>query len=565
MLKKITIKDFAIIRDLEIEFGSGFNIITGETGSGKSLIFGALNIALGARASSDFVRRGQKKSIIEAVFQMKDISFIKDLLDDSDFYEDGKDLIFRRELTQNGQSRAFLNSSQINTSDIKKISSKLMDYHSQHAGRDLLDPEQHIHILDLATFQSNVINDFKADFEVLKLKVDELNRTIKNEKEIKQNIDYWQFQLNEIMAVDPQEGEYEDLEKELSIIENSESIFQLCNLIHDKLYESDQSAYSTLSEAFGALKQVSAFEKGFEEFKEELENALNSISEIARYSSDYKDNLEFSPNRIEEIRERIISIRSLIKKYGSIQEVLSKKDDFKRNIELADNFDFEIQNIRRSINELSIDLGNKAETISKERKHTGLKFGHTLDAICADLGMDHSKFEVRIVSSLTDNDLYATVGLKKFRVNEFGIDEVEFYISTNKGEEKEPLKDIVSGGELSRIMLAIKSLIAGKDGVETIIFDEADTGISGRIAEKTAKFMKHLAANTQIIAISHLPQIAANAHDHIVVEKLEDDDGVYTQARKLDKDERHLEIAKLFSGEELTDSALSSAKQLIGN
>lgn len=565
MLKKITIKDFTIIRDLEIDFTKGFNIITGETGSGKSLIFEALNIALGVRASSDLVRRGQSKAIIESHFEIRNKDFLKSHSLSNEFFENSNQLIFRRELSKTGQSRAFLNDSQINTADVKRISSGLMDYHSQHAGRDLLDSDQHIHLIDLIAFKKEELSHFKVLYNDLKSMVEELNQTLRNEQEIKQKLDYWEFQLKEIMQVDPQAGEYEDLEKELSIIENAESIFQLCSQISDILYNSENSSYTSLSEALGALKQISALDNDFNEYKNELESTLNTISEVARFSSDYKDNVEFSPERIEEIRDRLISIRSLIKKYGSIEEVLSKKEEFSKNISLAGNFDKEIELLNKKIAAKSKELGENAIIISKKREEAGIKFAHALDAICADLGMEHTKFESRISRREVDSDLYALIDNKKYNVNEKGIDELEFYISTNKGEELGPLKEIVSGGELSRIMLSIKSIIAGKDGVETIVFDEADTGISGRIAEKTAKFMKNLSNNTQIIAISHLPQIAANADSHIIVEKFEDDEGVFSKARTLKEDERHLEIAKLFSGEELTDSALKSAKQLIGN
>ena len=564
MLKRLLIKDYAIIRDVDIEFGNDFNIVTGETGSGKSLIFDALNIALGDRASSDLVRRGQKKAIIEAEFKMPP-EIVNELLNENEFFQNGESIIFRKEFTSSGQSRAFLNDSTISTSEIRKLSSRLLDYHGQNAGRDLLDKEQHINILDLS-IPSFSKSDFKENLKEFKSLIADYQKTLNSELELKRNLDFWEFQLSEINSVSPEPCEFEELENELSKIENYESLFELSKQASNDLYESESSAYSQLSKSLSALKQIAALDSNLSEMSEELENNLNAVSEIYSTLNSYAQELEFDPNRIEEVRDRLLSIKALSKKYGSIDEIFVKKEEFESNINLASNFDLELKNKLQLIKEKQIELGDSAYKLSQKRIEHSKILNEKLNEICKELGMEWVDFDARIERQETSDEISSLiVNNKYYSFTDDGIDNVEFYLSTNKGEKHGALQDIVSGGELSRIMLALKSIIAGKDGVGTIIFDEADTGISGRVAQKTGKFMKSLAEKTQIISITHLPQVAAFANNHYLVSKFEDAEGSFSQISLLNEDQQHIEIAKLFSGEELSESALLSAKKLMEN
>ncbi len=565
MLKNLYIKNYALIDEIDITFHKGFNVILGETGAGKSILIGALGLLIGERASAEVIRKDAPKAVVEGVFDIARLEKVKAYLNKIDIdYDD--ELIIRREISAKGSNRIFLNDTPVNLSDIKQLGDLLVDLHGQHSHQSLLKSEKHIEFLDELGSYGDLLSDFSATTEELENKRKTLNSLIKREKELKEKLELYEFKLREINDISPQEGEDEQLENELRILENSEFLFNATTEIYSALYESDSAVYDNLSAVEKKVSELVRFDEQFRAHADDLANVLSAISDIAEFMRDYKETLELDPEILEEKRERLGALNLLKKKYGgSLDAVIEFRDKIAEEISLAQNFSFEIEKLEKEILELRKKAGETAAKLSALRNETARKLAPEIVAVLNELGMSDSAFSVEITQTETQSDNSLIVGDKNFAYNEYGIDNVEFLISTNPGEELKPLIKIASGGEISRIMLALKTLLAQKDNIPILIFDEIDTGISGRIAQKVGKAIRELAKTHQIIAITHLPQIAAFAEHLYVIEKQKEEERAVSKIRKLDNEETLSEIAKLFSGEKITEAALESAKQLVGS
>lgn len=565
MLKRIYIKNLAIIDESEIILDNGMNVFTGETGSGKSLIFQAINLVLGKRASFDLIRNGENKCIIEVEFENIDISQIENLIEDKDSYLINKNLIFRKEINSNGTSRSFLNDTPIQLNELKLIASKLYDHHGQLQTTNLLEKEFQLELLDELSNHESILNNFKTDFSEFKNSIEKLNNTLKNAEKLKKDRDYWEFQLDEIIKVNPKEGEFEEVENELKIIENSEELFELSEQTLNELYDGENNSYILLNNAIKSLININKIDSKFSDIIKDLESAKISIEESFRTISDYKNNIEFNPNKIEDLRNRYNELKKLSKKYGSIEECLKSKSELQDNLSIIDNFEEEIFKLKQDIEEKRKVLSKSANILYNSRLNNAKLISTQLNNELKEIGLEQSTFNIKVElkSEKTSSSYYVEIDKNKIIVDENGIENVEFYISTNLGETEKPLSEIASGGEMSRIMLAIKSLSKDKSKISTLLLDEIDTGISGRIAQKVGKYMKKISDKIQILTITHIPQIAANAQNHYVIEKFEENNRTFSKVRLLNSDESLTEIAKLFSGEKLTDTSIESAKQLV--
>lgn len=565
MLKSLLIKDYALIENIEIQFGKGLNIITGETGAGKSILIDAMGLLLGERASADVIRKGAEKSIVEGIFEIKDNKKVKKILEENEIEADAE-LIVRREISLKGTNRCFLNDTPVTLNIIKEVGELLVDLHGQHEHQSLLRTETHIEMLDEFAGIEQLLFEFKNNLTILLQTQKELEELIEKESLLKEKKELYQFQIKEIDSVSPRIDEEEELESELRIMENSEKLLSLSNEIYESLYENEDSVIDRLGVIKNKILELSKIDKSFSEKINELESALIILSEISSYLRSYREKIEIEPARLEEIRERLGAINLLKKKYGgSLKAVIEHREKIGKEVGLAENFSERIKELEDEINDSRKVCGEIAKNISLERRKISKVVKKEIEQVLKNLGISDPVFEVRINNELAESYInnYIIVDNKKYKFNERGYDIVEFYISTNAGEDPKPLVKVASGGEISRIMLALKSILAKSDKLPILIFDEIDTGVSGRIAQKVGRALKSLSNFHQIIAITHLPQIAGLSDFHFVVEKKKIGERVVSSIKQLNEEEKIREVAKLMSGEKITEAALIGARELI--
>ena len=567
MLKSLEIKDYALIEHLQVEFGEGLNIITGETGAGKSIIVDAMGLLLGGRASTEVIRKGASKSFVEGFFRIKDNTKVKELLLNNDI-ETTNELIIRREISIKGANRCFVNDSPVPLTFINLLGDLLIDLHGQHEHQSLLRSETHIDFLDQYVDNNLLLEEYRNTFNDYQKKIDELKTLKKKEKSLNEKKEFNSFQIKEIDSVSPKENEDDELLNELKILENSERLLELTTSIYQTLFEGENSVQDILSGANRKLQELELIDKTFSVTEKESKNILSQINDIAETIRSYNSKIDIEPKHLEEVRQRLGTLTLLKKKYGgSIDAVLVHRKKIGEEFLLAENFSERIKAIKNEIEKSRDNCGNLAIDISNKRKNKIPLIEESINKTLNELGIEHSSFKVIIERPLADDEdtNYILLNNKKIKITNNGCDEVEFFISTNIGEDVKPLIKVASGGEISRVMLALKSVLAKTEALPVLIFDEIDSGISGRIAQKVGKALEDLSKNHQIIAITHLPQIAGNAHHHYSVNKKLIGDRVVSSINKLDDEERINEIAKLMSGEEITEASIKGAKELIKN
>lgn len=567
MLKSLEIKDYALIDHTEIGFGRGLNIITGETGAGKSILIDAMSLLLGERASVEVIRKGAQKAFVEGFFDVELNKKVRSLLEANEI-EFQPDLIIRREISLKGSNRCFINDTPVALTLIKQLGDLLVDLHGQHEHQSLLRIESHIGFLDEYSGNSKLIEEYQVFYKELNKKTSELKNLISKEESIKEKREIYAFQIKEIDSVSPSVGEDDTILNELNILENSEKLLELTEEVYTKLYDAEPSVIDLLGETKHKLNQLSGIDKSFLESEGECDSALAIVKELADSLRSYKSKIDVDPKETEYKRERLGAINMLKKKYGgSIENIIEHRNKIGKDFELADNFSDAISKIQSEIKALQKSAGEAAEKISLSRKKSAAKIESEVIKSLNQLGISDSSFKVKISKTEADKDSvdFILFNNKKYSYSNTGFDEVEFYISTNIGEDVKPLTKVASGGEVSRIMLSLKTILAKSDKLPVLIFDEIDTGVSGRIAQKVGAALRDLASFHQIIAITHLPQIAGMANFHYSVEKKQIDDRTVSSIRQLDENERINEVAKLVSGEVLTKESIESAKQLILN
>jgi len=572
VLKSLLIKNYALIEEVEAEFESGLNIITGETGAGKSILIDALGLVLGERASSDVIRKGAEKTIVESVFGISGNKKVKGILKEHDLEGDG-DLILRREISGKGHNRCFINDTPVSLAVLQTIGDLLVDLHGQHDHQSLLRTETHIDLLDDFGGLAGLREEYEASYQRLKGLFDELETLQAKERSLRKRKDLYEFQIQEIDALSPQAGEEEALETELRILENAEKLFESTSSLHQLLYEGEQAVYDQLVLARNQLEDLARIDGSFEDVKNECSSAVAIVGELAKFIQTYNSKIEFNPERLEQIRDRLGKLALLKKKYGgSTEAVLAHREKIGQEFALAENFDGEIKKLNERIDAERRSCSSAAQRLStKRREHVG-KINTAVVAELAKLGISNARFDVvvqnRVLGKSNESPApsrsFVKLGREFYEATPKGIDIVEFHISTNLGEEPKPLAKVASGGEISRVMLALKTILAKSERLPLLIFDEIDVGVSGRIAAAVGKSIKSLSQFHQVIAITHLPQIAGLGDTHFVVEKLEREKRTKTRLRKLDLEERVEEVAKLMSGTQVTDSGLRSARELMG-
>ncbi len=561
MLKSLYIKNFALINEIKVHFNQGLNILTGETGAGKSIIIGAVSTLLGEKIDKDFIRQGKSKAIVEGCFVINDhlIQSFKGM----DIEFTNNELILRREIKKDTRSRTFANDSPISISVLQEIGDLLVDLHGQHSHQSLLHVKKHIDFLDEYGVSNDLIHAVANSHNSLTNLKKRFKELIDQEKLLKEKKELLEFQVKEIEDVGPQLGEEEELKHQEKILKNSEKIHQLSDQLTEVLYEGDDSVYEKISEAEDQLSSLSDIDKDFKTWAESCNTAGVCIEETVKNFQEYADKIEFDPEELEEMRERLGQFTLLKKKYGpTIKEVLDFCQEARNNLKKIDSMESDIESINQEIRNEKIKLTDLAVKLSETRKEAARELEEKTAEIFAELGLKGGVFNIEVTPQI-DPEGDIELNKEKYKVTNRGIDKVEFFISLNPGENPKPLAKIASGGEISRIMLALKNVLAETDNIPILIFDEIDSGISGRIAGAVGSNLKAVSQRHQIICITHLPLIASYGQTHYRVEKKAEDNRTATHIYSLSEEERVTELARLIGGEMINETTLQNARELL--
>jgi DNA repair protein RecN (Recombination protein N) len=559
MLRELRIKNLAIIDDAVANFEKGFNVLTGETGAGKSIIISALCLALGERASSELIRSGEKEAVIEAFFDISPKwldSSSRQLLEDIGIdIEDG--IILKRILSAQGKSRAYINDSMVNLQTLSEISKGLIDVHGQYEHQSLLQPDKQLDFLDAYAGLLSEREEFTTLYKKQAELRQEISELVEKEKERIQRLDLLEFQIKEIETANLRIGEEEELLEEEKILSSVSRLLELSNQAYETLYLSDTSCLTNLSKILGSLKEISEIDARAHDAMRSVEEAIPLLEETSYFLRDYKESLNFSPERLEEVQTRLELIKALKRKYGNnIQEILDYKEKALRELDEIQHSEERLETLKRELERLKDTLTQKAHLLSKKRKAASKKIEQLVVSELAKLSMPDTRFSIQITHETGDdtND--------SLKANPKGIDTIEYLISPNIGEELRPLSKIASGGELSRVMLALKGLLAEFDKVPVLIFDEIDAGIGGIAAETVGQKLRELSSNHQIICVTHLPQIASYADTHLKIEKKVKGKRTTVEIIRMEDDERTFEIARMLSGDS-SDVSLRHAREML--
>ncbi len=565
MLRSLSIRDYALIEELEVEFESGLNIITGETGAGKSILLGALGLLLGDRASTEAVRSGAKKAVVEGLFDSADEGPLPDVLRSHDIDpSDNGVLIVRREVSSNN-SRAFINDTPTTLEVLREVAAHSIDLHGQHEHQSLLRPETHVGLLDNFGGLGGLVETYRKHYRSVADLRKEREELARQEEDLRKQKELIEFQIEEIDRAAPQLDEQDELEAERRILENSERLYEATAQLYAILAESDEALYDRVVIVRNQLQDLARIDATFEETLGEVRSAEIAMKEATQFLQDYNARIEFNPERLDEIRERLGELDFLARKFGgTIEAVLLHRKRIGKTYELAANFEGAIARITEQIDDAQEKLSQSAHRLSQKRHEVAERIEEMIGVELATLGMPHAQFVVQFdLQEDPDGWINFSDGSRVVAYTS-GADVVEFYISANLGENPKPLTKVASGGEISRIMLGLKAILAKSERLPILVFDEIDSGISGAIARRAGETMHRLAQFHQIIAITHLPQIASLGDTHFVVEKSIEGDRTKTHIRRLSESERAEQIASLLSGEAVSEAALESARELIG-
>ncbi|MBL4675783.1 MAG: DNA repair protein RecN [Mucilaginibacter sp.] len=571
MLQRLTIQNYALIDNLEINFDKGLNILTGETGAGKSIILGALSLILGQRAESRYFFNQQKKCVIEGAFTIEGFH-LTDFFEENDLDHESE-TVLRREISADGKSRAFVNDTPVNLNILKQLGEKLIDIHSQHATREINDPEFQLLVVDGVAGHESLLSDYRAIYRAYKKSLGQLQQLIETNDKAKADLDYYQFQFDELekagLAADEQEG----LEKELATLNNAEEIKRNLLGANYLMQDSEASAISQLKEAGQQLGGIEKYNAEIEVLNERLKSTLIELKDIAAEIDTIEQRTFTDEARAEEVNTRLSLIYNLQKKHrvSNNQELLDIQNDLSDKIQQAVFGDEAVEKLQQQIDAAKRELQQLAETLSANRKKAIPLIQEKVLATLAEMGMGNSALEIEQEVAKSESPEVGKIGSSADlpssgltdNLTKNGIDTIRFMFSANKGHALADMSKVASGGELSRLMLSIKSIIAEYTALPTIIFDEIDTGVSGEVANKVGLVMERLSQNLQVITITHLPQIAGKGSSHYFVYKDNSADVTFTRIKKLSNDERITEIAKMLSGDNPGESALQNARELL--
>ncbi|MBN1449288.1 MAG: DNA repair protein RecN [Bacteroidetes bacterium] len=565
MLTSLLIRNFALIEEIRIAFGPGLTVMTGETGAGKSIVIDALGLVLGERADTTMVRQGSQKAVVEAELDAAPLEGLRSMVEAMEA-EWQPVLILRREVSVKGTSRAFVNDTPVPVGVLKDFGDRLVDIHGQHEHQSLLRPDTHRVVLDSDPAVAASLEAYRVLYTEFTAALRELDEARRTRDRIDERRLIAEHQLREINLVHPDAGEDETIEQELRVVEHAEKLAVAANEILDLLYDGEQNVVDMLGRSEKLFEELTRIDASLDPFKTEVRSAATGLAEVARSVRDYVERIDFTPDRAEQLRHRLAEVTGLKRKFRmTLEEILDRREELQKEIDGLDSIDDRIEDLERRTETLRAKTSRAAAALSAERRKAADALGKAVVAELKDLGIKHAVFETRLESTPASSGEPRHLMQEGSPVacDENGWDAVEFHLSTNLGEDAKPLHKVVSGGEVSRIMLALKSIFAGRDGIPIMVFDEIDVGVSGTIARKVGNAMHKLARRHQILAITHLPQIAGIGDAHLLVEKQVHNGRTATRVTALDPDARTREVARLLSGDRVTDAALQSARELM--
>ena len=549
MLSRLTISNYTLIDELTVNFEPGFNIITGETGAGKSIILGALSLVLGVRADISAIRNIEKKCVVEGAFRLNGLQ-LEPFFEENDLDFDNN-TILRREITAAGKTRAFINDTPVNLQQLRDLALRLVDIHSQHQNLELNNHQFQLLIVDLVAKNKDLLHDYLQCFNRYNTLASRLKSLRELSAKARADLDYYVFQFNQLYEAGLQPGEQEELEEERQRLSHAEEIKSALVQVNNLLDGDRLPVLQQLKESMGRLDKINPFLKEAAEFHQRIESAYLELQDLAHETGYLAENIEFNPQRLEEISQRLDLLYSLQQKHHleTVEQLIGLRESLEKKITEVSNFDEEILTLEKEVTRCGNDLKEASAKLSQSRKSVFGSIEHKVMDVLRQLAIPHAVFKVahHVKDSFTSS----------------GTDQVQFLFSAVKNGTPEEISRIASGGEISRVMLALKTLISGSRMLPTIIFDEIDAGISGEIALKTGAILKKLSADMQVINITHLPQIAGMGDQHYKVFKYETDTATLTSIRKLNKKERVEELATMLGGANPSETARKTARELM--
>ena len=551
MLQQLYIHNFTLIDKLDIHFSSGFSVITGETGAGKSIILGAIGLLLGNRADARLVKAGTDKCIVEAHFDISRYDMQQFFIDNDIDYEPD-DCIMRRELRANGKSRAFINDTPVSLTTARELGEQLVDIHSQHQNLLLQKDDFQLSVVDIIANNSKELQQYRTTYREYSDTKAALKKLEEQIAANRANEDFLRYQAKELADANLVAGELTELEQEVETLSHTEDIKTALYSADEALSNDNVGIISSCKSAISRLSTITEVYPPVRELADRLDSAYIELKDIAHDISSLADNVDYDPQRLEVASSRLDALYSLQQKHHveTIEELIALRDNILHQLSHIDNADEELDALKAKVNELLAICTTKAKALTTTRQKAAKKIEQQITDRLIALGMPNTRFEVRIEEKPLSND---------------GADKPAFYFSANKNTPLQPVAQVASGGEIARVMLSLKAMISGAVKLPTIIFDEIDTGVSGRVAEMMAQIMKEMGdSNRQVISITHLPQIAALGSNHYKVEKTDTADGTTSTMRQLTPEERITELAQMLSGSNITDAAIQNARSLLG-
>lgn len=551
MLQQLYIHNFTLIDKLDIHFSSGFSVITGETGAGKSIILGAIGLLLGNRADARLVKAGTDKCIVEAHFDISRYDMQQFFIDNDIDYEPD-DCIMRRELRANGKSRAFINDTPVSLTTARELGEQLVDIHSQHQNLLLQKDDFQLSVVDIIANNSKELQQYRTTYREYSDTKAALKKLEEQIAANRANEDFLRYQAKELADANLVAGELTELEQEVETLSHTEDIKTALYSADEALSNDNVGIISSCKSAISRLSTITEVYPPVRELADRLDSAYIELKDIAHDISSLADNVDYDPQRLEVASSRLDALYSLQQKHHveTIEELIALRDNILHQLSHIDNADEELDALKAKVNELLAICTTKAKALTATRQKAAKKIEQQITDRLIALGMPNTRFEVRIEEKPLSND---------------GADKPAFYFSANKNTPLQPVAQVASGGEIARVMLSLKAMISGAVKLPTIIFDEIDTGVSGRVAEMMAQIMKEMGdSNRQVISITHLPQIAALGSNHYKVEKTDTANGTTSTMRQLTPEERITELAQMLSGSNITDAAIQNARSLLG-
>ncbi len=556
MLEEITIRNYALIAELTAGFDPGLNVLTGETGAGKSIIVGALGLLLGDKGEGSVIRSGSEETEVSGVLRVEGNAEALAWLEEREIEPEDGSILLRRVVRANGRGSSFIQSSKATRQDLRELTSLLVDMHGQHEHQSLLSIDNHRKLLDRYAGNEELARTLYNEFYRLSDMRKELESLNASERELLREKDLLEHAVGEIETAQLKKGEEEELEQERKMLNQSEKLFELFSAVHGSLAEAKGGAVAQIREALQSLRTMTEIMPELSEDYERLENAFYEVEDTESVVGDKRDSIRFSPERLDECQERLQLIHRLEKKYGdTVEDVLHYAEEARSRLEGMENREERKGELEKQIEELQNRVFSLARDLSGRRKKAGKELEGRVQTALRDLGMPKAAFHIATT--------YREGKEGRHACGPHGFDRIEFLISPNEGEPEKPLREIASGGEISRIMLALKSVFSENDKIQSLIFDEIDSGIGGEVAVAVGDHLAKLGKNKQVLCITHLASIAVRADNHIRVEKREGEGRTYTDIRPIEEEERVTEIARMLSGDTESDSSLSHAQELL--